>query len=485
MLFCAATLLIAFARVIVGRLPTGSQLRCAISDEPPYTAQGMPPLSRPGPHNTTVVRSQSDVAALADCETIYGDLVVRIENGTTDISIPGVKHITGSLYLRFSDRLNITSFSMESLVSIAGEMLSSYGTVTSINLPRLSTVGEYFILEALPGLANLDLSNLTAVGTILLSSLPALESLNFTSGLKQVTGFTIPGTEGRIAKFIVQHTALKYLDGLKFPSIHRINILDNPHLSRVELALESTVYANPREIDPGEININFGKSISISGNPGLELSLPHLKTISGFATFMHLSSINIPQLRSSNETLSFSYCTMQEFIAPSLVSVAQQLIISKSNISKISLPAFQTAWGLIIFATVPASCVEGGISTPNLVSLQHLSVATGDENTHSYCQLFAKLRCRGLIKRTYQCGTQDAAWASDPNQCQNTRLASSWTSFRELTHGLGLPSSILAVMGLVYYCYRYRVLQRLWRRQYMRQKGELKMLELKKDEARD
>jgi hypothetical protein len=220
----------------------------------------MPPLSRPGPHNTTVVRSQSDVAALADCETIYGDLVVRIENGTTDISIPGVKHITGSLYLRFSDRLNITSFSMESLVSIAGEMLSSYGTVTSINLPRLSTVGEYFILEALPGLANLDLSNLTAVGTILLSSLPALESLNFTSGLKQVTGFTIPGTEGRIAKFIVQHTALKYLDGLKFPSIHKINILDNPHLSRVELALESTVYANPREIDPGEININFGKS---------------------------------------------------------------------------------------------------------------------------------------------------------------------------------------------------------------------------------
>jgi hypothetical protein len=411
------------------------------------------------PINTTEiykVTNQTDADALNLCETFNGTISVE-PYATNLISIPGVKHIIGDLWIGANpSSKNLTGMSilsMQSLVFVDGIMdIGRISNLMTLDLPALASVGQAFDIYENPSLSTVSLPNLTSVGTLTLNELPSLIDLNFVAGIRNITGYTRggPGSGSQVfpSQVTIQNTGLISLEGLLFSDIIGLTITDNA-LKSLTLSLESFNCAN-----------DYSYTVDISRNYNMSLNLPNLTTTNcELVGLDDLSALNIPALSVVNGSVSFNNLTPNSFTAPKLLSVSDSIHFVQGNVQQINLPALQTVGMKFSIDGTPAIYLENGILLPNITNVSGM-IVDGDNWNQPYCQILDNLRCRGLFTGYYSCGNDEVSVDSDPNNCQYTYPVYGWTRAKKLEAGLGISLGPLALLGFIWLVYHNIKLQR-------------------------
>jgi hypothetical protein len=168
----------------------------------------------------------------------------------------------------------------------------SAGLLTTIESSSIKSIGGDFTLFNLTTLSTLSFAQLTKVGNINWSSLPALPSLTF------------PQSIGEAASVIITNTFLSTLDGINLKTVNTLNINNNNRLKTF-----STQVGNIHDL----LNID-------SNGKDLDVSFPNLLWAANM-TFRNCSSISIPSLATVNGSLGFYENYFTSLSAPNLTSV--------------------------------------------------------------------------------------------------------------------------------------------------------------------
>ncbi|KAF4551642.1 putative GPI-anchored cell wall organization protein [Elsinoe fawcettii] len=319
---------------------------------------------------TFTIQNQGDAGRLSGCATYTGS--IAIQTGTTsDISLDGVRAITGSLGA--DNAVGLPSLSANSLESIGDNFsLTNMTLLTSLNFPRL-----------------------TEVGSLVWQTLPRLSSLGFTSGLRRADSVRIIDTQ------------LGSLDGINLETVGEFYISNNNQLNEIEMQLEQVT---------GAWNIEFnGRQTRVS--------LPNLENAFNM-TFRNVSSISIPSLNSVNSSLGFWAGLYESIAAPNLTSVGGSLVfVSNAQLTNVSMPRLTTVRGALQVANnteydsidgFPAVATVGGavdaygnFSDFQLPAISNVAGAFNLQSTadiSAVCSRFNGLRGRdNVIKGQYTC----------------------------------------------------------------------------------
>lgn len=241
----------------------------------------------------TTISSQSDADTLAaDCTTVKGDVTIS-SSYSQGLDFGSIEKITGTLSC--SDAPNITSITAGSLASIGGN----------------------FTLDGLTTLSSLSMAELTSIGSIAWQALPALYSLDFTTGVSTVGDLNI------------LNTALTTLDGISLETVGQFQIEDNNGLKTCNISSLK----------------NATGLISFAGNlDTLEVDLASLEGGTSM-TFRNISSINIPSLEKLTGQLGFWGTDFATFSAPKLTASGDLVFTDNSKLNNISAPVLKTVDG--------------------------------------------------------------------------------------------------------------------------------------------
>lgn len=233
--------------------------------------------------------------APSGCATWTGDIIVPTagSSGPDEIDFDGLEEIQGSL--------NITD--QYSLVTLSSD--------------TLHTVTERLVLQNLFMLHIVDLPELTEVGDLVLSSLPALSQPSLLESLHTLSSLQII------------NSASGTLRGFNLETIREVRITNNPFLQEVTLQ---------------PYNVTGNISIAANGQE-LKLSMPNLESAQGIA-LSNCTSISIPSLRTAGG-IAVVWNAMEELDAmPLLSEVNGNLgIAHNSNLTRIALPGLKYVYG--------------------------------------------------------------------------------------------------------------------------------------------
>jgi hypothetical protein len=236
-----------------------------------------------GPYN---IQSNGDVSQISNCQDgkVTGDVVLG--ESVTTVTLTGVQEITGSLTCVGATNL------------------------TSLSAPSLQSIGNQFELTRLTLLSNLQFPELTTVGSIAWTTLPALQQLTFTSKVTMATDV------------LITDTFLTSLDGIDLQVVDTFNINNNNYLTDVNLQLGNVTTA---------LNVD-------SNAKGLTATFPNL--IWAFnMTFRQCAGINVPSLAAVNGSMGLISNSITGFSAPNLTTVGQSLsFVDNTQLTNISLP---------------------------------------------------------------------------------------------------------------------------------------------------
>ncbi|PQE26991.1 GPI-anchored cell wall organization Ecm33 protein [Rutstroemia sp. NJR-2017a BVV2] len=261
------------------------------------------------------------------------------------------------------------------------------------------TIGGDFTLTNLTTLSTLSFAQLTKVGNIDWSALPALPSLIF------------PQSIGEASSVIITNTFLSTLDGINLKTVNTLNINNNNRLKTF-----STQVGNIHDL----LNID-------SNGKDLEVSFPNLLWAANM-TFRNCSSISIPSLSTVNGSLGFYENYFTSLSAPNLTSVGNTAngqgslafvanpslanitingltkvggafqIANNSALEDISFPALTQVGGAIDFS--------GNFSTPQLPKLDDVKGGFNMQSTAQIdCDGFKSESHSGAIQGTFVCKT--------------------------------------------------------------------------------
>lgn len=244
------------------------------------------------------IQSSSDAAAIQDCQTYKGDIIIASSAAGT-IAINGVQQITGSIKCN-----NATG-----LVAITSDQINS--------------IGGDFSLQGLTILSTLQFDSLTSVNNIIWIGLPNLQGLNFAQGVQKANNLYISNTQ------------LYNLEGIELSQIGIFNVNNNPYLN--------TINVN------GLTNVTNALSFSANGRD-LQISFPHLEDAANL-TFRDVSSVEMPSLNKVQGDMGIYTDLFTSFSAPNLTLIDGTLaFVDSPNLSKISMPILQGIGGGFLIA---------------------------------------------------------------------------------------------------------------------------------------
>lgn len=257
--------------------------------------------------DTLTITASSD-AAIATCTTFTGDVVISADAGSS-VDLGSVQQIKGDL----------TVENMGSFISLSAADLNSIsGTFTLQNLTQLST---------------LSMTSLSSVGTIVWQSLPALNSLTFSTGVQSADSITI------------SDTFLASLDGISLQTVGSMDINNNGRLTEIDLDLKNLT---------GELKLQAnGQKLSVSLN---ELIWAANLTIANVTTF------TAPALSTVNGSAYFDSNYFTEFSAPNLTKTSSGSFsfINNGAMTSLNVPELAT--------------VGGGFTVVNNTAFQNLTL---------------------------------------------------------------------------------------------------------------
>lgn len=314
------------------------------------------------------IQNQGDADQLQDCSKLDGSVTIAA-NTAGNIAINGIQEITG----------NLTCYNSTGLTAITSD--------------QLTTIGQYFHLEEITVLSNLQMNSLSSVNVINFVGLPNLQSLNFDTGVQEATGVRIVNTQ------------LNSLAGIELSSVSAFEVTNNDYLS--------------------EINVNNLASVSsyltLSANAAdLEIEFPNLLTAANM-TFRNISSLAIDSLANVTGALGCYSNTFKSFSAPNLTLVGNALVFDdNSDLTNISIPMLTNVGGgyqianntdlKIIDGFTKLQTVGGALDFSGAftnVSLPALKDVKGGFNMQSTstldCSTFDSDHTSKIIKGTYVC----------------------------------------------------------------------------------
>lgn len=245
-----------------------------------------------GSGKTITIKSQSDLDGYSSCKTIDGDVELDPSFGGT-ITINGVQRIKGALTSNGGDN------------------------ITDISAPELTTIDDALHLEGTVRLSNLNLPQLTEVGSINLQAVPELQHLGFDKGVTKANDVQIV------------NTGLTSLDGISLNAVSKLVVTDNTDLEKVDVN-----------------NLkNATNLINFAGNyKDLEILLPNLASGSNL-TIRNVSSVSLPSLKKLEGQLGFWGNKFSSLSAPNLTETGDLVFEDNSNLNNLSLPALETVNG--------------------------------------------------------------------------------------------------------------------------------------------
>ncbi|KAJ5081964.1 hypothetical protein N7532_007599 [Penicillium argentinense] len=336
---------------------------------------------------STKIASQSDADSLSSCSTIDGDITVSSEYSGT-LTLSGVKKIDGDLFINRT--ADLTSFTAESLSSITGT----------------------FKMVELTTLSNLALSELSSVGSLDWKVLPALESLNFDSGVTSA------------GDVYIYDTKLRSLDGITLETVGAFDIENNRYLKTVNVnnlknaTGDITFASNYDELEIMLPNLGTGKNLTCRNVSNI--SIPSLEKLSGslgiYAT--DFERFSAPNLTSTGDLVFMNNAKLNDISMPALIKVNGGFQIARNDkLSEIDLPKLEKVTGAIDFS--------GTFDEVEFGSLEEVSGGFNLQSTNGKfdCSSFRKMR-GDIIQGTFHC----KANTTDPSTANGKSGTSSSTS---------------------------------------------------------
>ena len=225
--------------------------------------------------------------------------------------------------------------------------------MTAISTDQLNSIAGTFDLNGLTILSSLTMSSLSAVNEINWVSLPALQSLNFAQGISRANTIYISDTE------------LTSLSGIELTAVGSMDINNNRFLT--------TINVNDMK------NVTNALSFS-ANNKDLEISFPNLEGAANL-TFRDVSRIDMPSLSNCGGDIGFYSNTFESFSAPNLTTTGGTLaFVDSPNLSNMSFPSLTAIGGGFLIANNNKLKTIAGF--PELVSIGGALNFTGTFNKY-------------------------------------------------------------------------------------------------------
>lgn len=306
--------------------------------------------------------ASSQVAQVAACATAVGNIVIE-GDAFGAIDLTGVQQIYGSLQV--NNATKAVSLLAPSLQLVAGELALAGNTI----------------------LSNLNLAQLTTVGTLTFNALPALEQTGLTSGITSADSI------------IISDTGLKSLTGINVFELKVLDVNNNQDINTIDSGLQSvtdslSVSYNAEKVDVAFDQLTTANSVFLQSINSL--SANNLTTINGSLALSSNSvdKIEFAKLRSVGKSLVIDKNDdLEELDFPRLTSIGGALQVTDNG----DLSSFD---GFSKLETIGGSVImDGKFDNGSFDSLQRVAggfnlTSTGDLS----CDAFTKLNRAGDIK---------------------------------------------------------------------------------------
>lgn len=217
------------------------------------------------------------MAQVAACPTAVGDVSFG-GSALTGVDLTGVRQFYGNL--RLNGTTQVTDFVAPDLQLVSGELKLSDATI----------------------LDNVNLAQLTTVGTLLFNALPALEKAGLTSGITSAE------------QIVIANTGLTSLEGINVFLLKVFNVNNNNEIALIDSGLQSVT-------DTLSINYNSEK---------VEIVLDQLASANNI-DLQNIASLSFANLTMVNGSLSLESSTIESFSFDALKSVGNSLSINTND----------------------------------------------------------------------------------------------------------------------------------------------------------
>lgn len=230
--------------------------------------------------------AQADLDALSGCSTFAGNIILAETLGSAAIN--GIQEIEGNLICKNNTQ------------------------ISSITAGSLASIGGSFTLNGLTVLSTLSFPLLTSIGSINWVTLPAVDSLQFTTGVTDCDDIYISDTD------------LSTLTGITLETVNTLSINNNLNLNQIEMPITSV-----------------SDQVDVSYNGECDISFPDLIWANNL-TFQDVQSVSTPKLSTVNASYILISNNFEKLSAPNLTTVGGLSIIKNDNLESISFPKLST-----------------------------------------------------------------------------------------------------------------------------------------------
>lgn len=348
--------------------------------------------------------NSAQVASVAACETAVGEVTINGDAFGT-VELTGLEQLYGDLSI-----LNATQ-------------------ATTVNAPTLQLVSGALEINANTILANLNLAQLTTVGTFNLNALPALESTGLTAGLTSAE------------EIIISDTGLNQLTGINVYKLKVFNVNNNDDIDTIDSGLQEVtdtidISYNAEKVDVILNQLSSAKNIILQSINSFQA--PNLTVANGSIAFTSSSieEIKFANLKSIGNSLTINKNDdLEEIDFPKLTSIGGALQISDNENLK-SLDGFselETVGGTV---NINGSFDNGTFDSLSRVSGGFILKIDGELS----CSAFNKLNSNGDVKGDkFQC--QDKVTTSSSSSAKSSATGSSSDSTDGSSSGSDSSSS--------------------------------------------
>jgi hypothetical protein len=360
--------------------------------------------------------ASSQVAQIAACATAVGDITIHGE-AFDHVDITGVEQIYGDFSI-----LNATK-------------------AITFDAPTLQLVSGELRLDANTILANLNLAQLTTVGTLTLNALPALEKTGLVAGITSAENITI------------SDTALTSLDGINVFELKIFDVNNNKDIDSIDSGLQSvtnliSIAYNAEKVDVTLDQLTSANQIYLQSINSL--SLANLTQINGSLTIRQSSidKVEIKNLTSIGKDLTVDEnSNLEEFEFPELTSLGGALVITENDdLSTIDgLPKLKSVAGTVTIdgsinnITFPAlNKVNGGF---NLTSTGDLS-CNAFNKANKGISVAGDTHCTGAKDSVVSSGTKSSSESGSSTGTSSSSSSGSSSSLSSSKKSDGTSKSV-------------------------------------------
>ncbi|EGW34960.1 3-prime end of extracellular mutant protein [Spathaspora passalidarum NRRL Y-27907] len=332
----------------------------------------------------------AQVAQVAACPTAVGDITIY-GDAFGNIDLTGLEQVYGDL-------------SIKNATKAAG-----------VNAPTLQLVSGSLELNANTILSNLNLAQLTTVGTLNFNALPALETTGLTAGITSADSV------------IISDTGLSSLTGINVFELKTFNVNNNDQIETINSGLK-------RVTDTLDISYNAEK---------VDVTLDQL-TGANNIILQSINSISAQNLTVANGSVAVSSSSVDKVQFKKLQTIGKSLTINKNDdLEELDFPKLTSIGGALEISdndkldsfdgfpqlkTIGGSVnMNGTFNNGTFESLQRVAGGfTLKTDGELSCQAFNKLNSNGDVKGDkFQCEDRVTTTSSSSKKNGSTETDSS------------------------------------------------------------